>query len=155
MNETVNQETVTESEKTFTQSEVNNLIAERIGRERAKYEGYEDFKAKAERLDEIEAANKTELEKANERAAALEKELSEIKEAESLRLIREDVAKNTGIPAHLLTGKTKEECEAQATAIADFAKPAPYPTVKDAGEINNVGKPSTREQFAEWTEKVF
>lgn len=155
MNETVNQETVTESEKTFTQSEVNNIIAERIGRERAKYEGYEDFKAKAERLDEIEAANKTELEKANERAAALEKELSEIKEAESLRLIREDVAKNTGIPAHLLTGKTKEECEAQATAIADFAKPAPYPTVKDAGEINNVGKPSTREQFAEWTEKVF
>lgn len=152
-NETVKQETATE--KTFTQDEVNGIIAERISRERAKYEGYEDFKAKAEKLDEIEAANKTELEKANERAAQLESELKTIKEAEKLRTIREEVAKETNIPVHLLTGTTKEECEEQATAIAEFAKPSPYPAVKDGGEVSNVNKTSTRQQFAEWTSKVF
>lgn len=155
MNETVNQETATEPEKTFTQDEVNSIIAERIGRERAKYEGYEDLKAKAEKLDEIEAANKTELEKANEKAAQLEAELKTIKEAEKLRQIREEVAKETNIPVHLLTGNTKEECEQQAAAIAEFAKPSPYPAVKDGGEISNLNKVSTREQFAAWTNKVF
>ena len=156
MSETVNQVNATEeTPKTFTQEELDRVVADRIKRERAKYEGFEDFKAKAERLDEIEAANKTELEKAHEKAAKLEKELNVIKQAEAVRLIREEVAKSTGIPAHLLTGNTKEDCEAQAAAIADYAKPTPYPTVKDAGEINNIGKPSTRQQFAEWTNNVF
>ena len=27
--------------------------------------------------------------------------------------------------------------------------------VKDAGEVNNVGKATTRQQFAEWSNKVF
>ena len=75
--------------------------------------------------------------------------------AESIREIREEVAKETGIPAHLLTGATEEECKAQAAAIADYAKPAPYPAVKDAGEVNDVGKVTTRQQFAEWSNKVF
>lgn len=157
MSETVNQEknATPETPKTFTQEEVNNIIAERIGRERAKYEGFEELKAKAEKLDEIEAANKSELEKANEKAAKLESELKAIKEAEAVRGIRENVAKETGIPANLLTGNTKEECEAQAAAIADFAKPAPYPVIKDGGELNNVGKSSTKQQFEEWTKQVF
>ena len=68
---------------------------------------------------------------------------------------REEVAKETGIPAHLLTGATEEECKAQAAAIADYAKPSPYPAIKDAGEVNNVGKVTTRQQFAEWSNKVF
>jgi len=150
------QENVTEEEqKTFTQAEVNSFLKKDREKMSAKYADYDDLKAKAEKLDEIEAANKSELEKANERAAKLESELNAIKEAEKLRVIREEVAKNTGIPAHLLTGTTKEQCEEQAAAIADFAKPAPYPTVKDAGEINNIGKQSTRQQFTEWTNNIF
>lgn len=147
--------TTTTEDKTFTQAEVNSFLKKEKEKLLAKYEGFEDFKAKAEKLDEIEAANKTELEKANEEVEKLRKQLDEIKTAETVRAVRENVAKETGIPAHLLTGKTKEECEAQAAAIADFAKPAPYPTVKDGGEINNIGKSTTRQQFADWTEKVF
>lgn len=149
------QENVTPEPKTFTQEEVNSFLAKDRKQMAEKYADYEALKEKASRLDEIEAANKSELEKATEKAARLESELKAIKEAEAIRGIREEVAKNTGIPAHLLTGNTKEECEAQATAIADFAKPAPYPSIKDGGEINNVGKPTTRQQFAEWTNQIF
>ena len=112
------------------------------------------MKAKAAKFDEVEEANKSELQKVTERAAALEKELNGLKKAEEVRIIRENVAKETGIPAHLLTGTTEEECKAQATAIADYAKPAPYPAVKDAGEVNNVGKATTRQQFADWASKM-
>ena len=150
------QETNGESQtRTFSQDEVNAIVGKRLAEEKVKYADYDDLKAKAAKFDEVEEANKSELQKATERAAALEKELNGLKKAEEVRIIRENVAKETGIPAHLLTGTTEEECKAQATAIADYAKPAPYPAVKDAGEVNNVGKATTRQQFAEWSNKVF
>lgn len=139
-------------EKKFTQEEVNSFFNKRYGELMAKVNEYEE---KAKKFDEMEEANKTELQKALEKAEKLETELSGLKKAESIREIREEVAKETGIPAHLLTGATEEECKAQAAAIADYAKPAPYPAVKDAGEVNNVGKATTRQQFAEWSNKVF
>jgi hypothetical protein len=140
--------------RTFSQDEVNAIVGKRLAEEKVKYADYDDLKAKAAKFDEVEEANKSELQKATERAAALEKELNGLKKAEEVRIIRENVAKETGIPAHLLTGTTEEECKAQATAIADYAKPAPYPAVKDAGEVNNVGKATTRQQFADWASKM-
>ena len=144
-----------EETRTFTQEEVNAIVGKRLAEEKGKFADYEDLKAKAAKFDKVEEAQKSELQKVTERASALENELNSMKEAEKVRNIRESVSKETGIPAHLLTGSTKEECEAQATAIADFAKPTPYPAVKDAGEINAVGKPSTRQQFADWTNSIF
>ena len=141
--------------RTFTQDEVNAIVGKRLAEEKGKFADYEDLKAKAAKFDEAEEAQKSELQKVTERATALENELNSLKEAENIRNIKESVSKETGIPAHLLTGSTKEECEAQAAAIADFAKPTPYPAVKDAGEINNVGKPTTRQQFAEWSQQIF
>lgn len=149
------QETNGESQtRTFSQDEVNAIVGKRLAEEKVKYADYDDLKAKAAKFDEVEEANKSELQKATERAAALEKELNGLKKAEEVRIIRENVAKETGIPAHLLTGTTEEECKAQATAIADYAKPAPYPAVKDAGEVNNVGKATTRQQFADWASNL-
>lgn len=149
------QETNAEGQtRTFSQDEVNAIVGKRLAEEKVKYADYDDLKAKAAKFDEVEEANKSELQKATERAAALEKELNGLKKAEEVRIIRENVAKETGIPAHLLTGTTEEECKAQATAIADYAKPAPYPAVKDAGEVNNVGKATTRQQFADWASKM-
>ena len=141
--------------RTFSQDEVNAIVGKRLAEEKGKYADYEDLKAKAAKFDEAEEASKSELQKATERAAALEQELNGMKQAETVRNIRENVAKETGIPANLLTGTTEEECKAQAAAIADFAKPAPYPTVKDGGEVNNVSKPTTRQQFAEWSQQIF
>jgi hypothetical protein len=77
-----------------------------------------------------------------------------MKAAETLRLTREEVAKSIGVPAHLLTGETKEDCEAQAQQILEFAKPSKYPSVPDGGEpIGNPHK-ATRDQFAEHFNEV-
>lgn len=60
--------------KTFDQEDVNRIVQERLARERAKYDDYDDLREKAEQFEEMQEARKTELEKAQERAAKLEKE---------------------------------------------------------------------------------
>lgn len=159
MSETVNQEQATTNEapveeKTFTQSELDKIVADRLSRERQKYEGFDELKAKAAKLDEIEASSKTELQKATERAEKLEKELNSLKKAETVRTIREKVASETGVPTNLLTADTEEGCTEQAKSILAFANPSAYPTLPDSGEVQHVGKPSTAQQFAEWARGV-
>ena len=142
---------VQEENKSFTQAELNEIVKERLTRERSKYADYEDLKRKAAEFDRIEEASKSELEKATERANALQIELDGLKKAEAVRLIREEVATESGVPVHLLTAETKEDCEAQAKAIMSFAKPdTGYPAVKDGGEVTKSPTGSTEEQFAEW-----
>ena len=142
---------VVEGSKTFTQEELNQMIGERLARERAKYQDYESLKEKAAKYDQIEEESKTELQKATERADKLEEELNKLKKEATIRAIREEVANEIGVPITLLTAETKDDCEAQAKAILSFAKPdVGYPTVKDAGEVRNASSASTRDQFEEW-----
>lgn len=117
MNETVNQEPVTTAAgeqqptgRTFTQDEVNTIIADRLNRERAKYDDYDDLKAKASQADSLQA----QLDSRN-RADMLAR-----------------VSAATGVPVDLIQGETEEECTEQAKKIAKFAKPG-YPIVKCAG----------------------
>lgn len=150
--ETVNQEATStiEPEKTFTQEQVNAIVAERLKRDRGERADYEELKKKAARLDEIEEASKSELQKAKDRADGLQKELNAMKEAQTLREMRDKVSNETGIPVNLLTGGTEEECREQADSIKAFVQPKTYPSVKDAGEANYTTKITTRDQFAEW-----
>ncbi len=121
--------------KTFTQDELNAIVADRLAREKGKYADYESLKEKAQKLDEIEENNKTELQKALDKAAQYETELNAVKEANRLREMREKVSSESGVPVSLLNGATEEECKAQANAINAFAKTSPVaPTVKDSGE---------------------
>ena len=158
-NETVNQETATTieetvTEKTFTQAELDQIISDRLKRERDKYTDYDALKEKAQKFDQIEENAKTELQKATERAEKLEAELSVMKHAEEVRTIREKVANTTGVPTSLLSGDTEEDCTAQAKAILDFKSSQGYPLVKDSGEIQKTVKGSTRQQFAAWAEEA-
>lgn len=141
--ETVNQEVnateETKEQKTFTQEEIDQIIGARLAKIRATYSDYEDLKAKAAKFDEIEEASKTELQKMTERADALQAELEGMKKARDLRDLRDKVAKETGVPANLLSGETEEACQEQAKAIMEFAKPGAYPSVKDAGEVRHTG----------------
>lgn len=145
-------------EKTFTQAELNAIVQKRLGEEKAKYENYEELKAKALKFDELEEQNKSELQKANDKAEALQKEIDSMKKADEIRKVREEVSKELGVPTNLLSGATKEECEAQAkTVIAsfkDWAKGNTYPNVKDGGEVQNKGAGGTRDQFANWFENI-
>ena len=161
MSETVNQENATvenespAEEKRFTQAELDKVVADRLARERQKYEGFSELKEKAAKFDELEAASKTELQKATERAEKLEKELNTLKKAEEVRAIRAKVAKEEGIPENLLTGETEEACVEQAKAINAYANPGTYPSLRDGGEVQNVVKGSTKQQFADWANKAF
>lgn len=152
MEETVNQENQANETKTFTQAELNQIVQDRVNRERAKYEGFEDFKAKAKKYDEQEEANKTELQKAQERATELEAKLKKKEHEESVREMKKKVAEELKVPADLLTGETEEACKAQAEAIMSFAKSQGYPTVQDGGETTVTHKKSTRDAFKEWAD---
>lgn len=153
MDETVKQEPATE--KTFTQDEVNGIVSERLKRVEAKYEDYDQLKEKAAKLDKIEEENKTELERATERAAELQGELDTLKKANELKAIKEKVASETGVPVNLITGNTEDECMEIAKAISEYAKPSGYPNVRDGGEVHQVTKRTTRDQFAEWAQTAF
>lgn len=141
MTETVNQESSSaaaepQAERTFTQSEMNAIIQDRLTRERSKYADYDALKATAERAD------------------ALQKQVDALTKANSIRELRSKVSAETGVPAELLNGETEEACKAQAQAILKFAKPSGYPTVKDGGDPAKKMTGSTSEQFAAWFEQA-
>ena len=155
--ETVNQDNGSgeqAAERTFTQAEVNAMVQERLSRDRAKYADYESLKEKAAKFDQIEEESKSELQKATERADSLQKEIDQLKKANSVREVRTKVSAETGVPENLLTGETEEDCQAQAKAILSFAKPGAYPAVKDGGEARAAGAGTrTRDQFARWAKE--
>lgn len=84
--------------------------------------------------------------------AELTKKISNMEAAETIRATREKVAKETGIPANLLTGETEDDCTAQAQSLNEFIKTkAPgYPSLHDGGDPpSGSGGAKTRDQFAE------
>lgn len=153
MNETVNQDVIETEERTFSQAEVDAIVGDRLKRERLKYADYDSLKEKATKLDEIEEANKSELQKATERAEALQSELDGMKMANTIREMREKISNETGVPVTLITAENEDDARKQAEDIVAFARPTGYPSVKDAGEARP-GKPTTRQQFAEWFENL-
>ena len=61
-----------QTEKTFTQAEVNAITRDRLAREKAKFADYDDLKALAEAKRQEDDAKKSELEKLQTRLAELE-----------------------------------------------------------------------------------
>lgn len=153
-NQTSQENTQATEEKTFTQAEVNSFLKREEEKIKAKYADYADLQAKASKLDELEEANKSALEKANEKAAKLQTELDGIKKASALREMREKIATDNNIPVELLTGATEEECTKQVETIKTLLNAQGIPTaVRDGGEVVNTGKLSTRTQFAQWAKQ--
>ena len=67
-------------DKTFTQADLDRIVQDRINRERTKFADYDDLKTKASKLDELEAANQSELDKIIARAETAEKAAAEATE---------------------------------------------------------------------------
>lgn len=87
------------ADKVLTQADVDRIVQERLTRERQKFADYEDLKSKASKLDELEQANKSELEKMQARAEEAEKratEASERAKASTLRAAIVDQANRAG-----------------------------------------------------------
>lgn len=71
---------------------------------------------KAKAFDQLEEANKTELQKAQERAETLERELKQTR----LQAKRAEFAAQYGVPANLITGANDEELEENAKALKEW-----------------------------------
>ena len=127
---TTNGGTPPASDKTFTQTDLERIVGERLARERSKYGDYDQLKTAAEELANIKEAQATETEKAL-KTAAKETEAKVRAELEP-RMLRLEVALAAGLPDELgakvlsaakrLVGSTREELEADA---AEFFSAAP------------------------------
>lgn len=115
--------------RTFTQEEVNALVGKTRKEERAKFSGYEEFKAASERLPELEAS----LQELAEQLSAANARIADFEQKGQLAEWAEQASRETGVPASVLKGSTLEELQAHAEQIK-AAMPA-YPTLPaDGGE---------------------
>lgn len=116
-----------------TQEDLDKVIGARLAREREKYADYDDLKAAASKLAEAE------------------ERLSQIDAQAALDKIRNDVAQETGVPAELLRGSTKDELTAHASALAEVLKARPsVPVIPTQGATPSVSEAdSARRAFAQ------
>jgi len=117
-----------EAAKTFTQEELDKIVAERLDRERKKYADYADLKKRAEEYEKLRQSQMTEQEKLEARLAEAERQIMEreiaVAEAEQ-RVLKAKVAESMGLPVALaerLTGTTEEELKADAANLLEVMK---------------------------------
>lgn len=71
----------------------------------------------AKRLAELEDADKTELQRAVDRAEAAEKRAAEFETAQQITAWKTEISATTGVPAQALRGTTKDELQAHADEL--------------------------------------
>jgi hypothetical protein len=136
-------DTGTTGEKTFTQAELDAVVRDRLKREREKYADYDTLKAAAAGAE----ANKTQLDKVLEKLTAAEERAAKLEEGN----LRGSVATAKKLPAFLakkLSGKTKEELEADADEMLAEWKAAGGKTGDDTTEESGTEGGTTTQQPA-------
>lgn len=146
-------------DKTFTQADVDRIVADRLKRERdSKFADYDELKAKAAKLDDLEQSKKTSEQKLTERIEAAERKAQEaeqrVAQAEAGAL-RATVASEKGLTAaqaKRLAGSTREELEADADDLLTSFKPAegngnttpgkPTESLKGGGDPDGSNEPA-------------
>lgn len=99
------------------QEDFDRLVAKRLDRERRRYSDYDDLKTKAEKFDDLENQQKTELQRIQDE---LEAERKARADAESkaagfeVARSRAAFAEDAGVPASLLHGDDDEGWKQQA-----------------------------------------
>lgn len=145
-----------------TQEDFDQAIKARLGREYNKAvketeAKYAEALQKAAKLDELEAASKTELEKMQERASKAEQELATMRAQAARQAAINEVAAETGLPAELIadfSGDTKEELAAKAARHAGAFKTPAAPVVNDVRKGAPVNKKeSSGDVFADFASK--
>ena len=112
------------TDRTFTQAELDRIVQDRLARERGKFGDYDDLKAKAAKLDELEAANQTELER--ERAAREQAE----RERDELKAGKRDAARRAAILA-----EASKAGAADPELVAELLASSAQVTIDDAGTV--------------------
>ena len=124
-----------ETERTFTQDQVNKIMGELRSKERAKYADYDELKAKANKFDELEEASKSELQKAVEERDRYKAEIEAMKaEKEHADLVAK-VAAEQGVDASLLARMSGDVEDNAAFIKAQMENTPKYEAVHDGGEV--------------------
>lgn len=130
-----------EQGKTFTQAELDQIIADRLNREQRKFVDYDTLKAKASELDDIKAAQATETEKAVKAAEASTRTAVAIEFGEK--------AARATILAHLKAASVEAK---DAKALVDDLNLRKY--VTDDGDLDEDAINATLERIAPKQKKV-
>lgn len=124
------------AEKTFTQSEMDAILGDRLKRERAKYADYGELKAKAEKYDAAEEANKSELEKAVEERDKYKAKVEELENEKARAAAVAEAARKHGVDAELLSRMAGDVEENAAFLKAQMDGAQKHGSVPDFGEAS-------------------
>ncbi len=98
------------ADKLFTQAELDRIIQDRLARERSKYADYEDLKQGAQKQKTAEEAQKSELQKLQEKVEANDKLMRDLRAERDRERMRTAVfaeAGRKGVPAERLEAASK------------------------------------------------
>lgn len=129
----VNAAAQNDEQKTFTQSQLNAIVAQTRREAESRFQGYDDYKTKAGQLDQLTASAKSDLQRANDEAAdfkAKHEAAQDTVTSLQTQLLRQEIAAEKGLPAKLwkrVGGSTKEEIEADVAELLESSGPAPKP----------------------------
>lgn len=136
----------------FTQEQLDSIVGKTRKEERAKYAHYDEYKAAFEELEKLKESQKSDLDKALERAESAEAALNAIKHEKERATWRAEISADTGVPEAAINGDTKEEMEECAERLRQYfpqnTNTRPYVESDGFAPSKTTGK-TTREQFAE------
>lgn len=130
-----------EAEKTFTQTQLNAVVARARQEIEAKFDGFEEIKAKATQLDQLTESTKSEVQRANESAAEFKSRMdTEVKEKTAVKLEnqRYKICAKKGLDPELwdrVTGTTEEEITADVEKLV--AKFSAQPERRSVGALRS------------------
>lgn len=123
-----------ESEKTFTQQQLNAILAQQRREIELKFDGFDDLKSKAQQYDALQESVKSDVQRANESAAEFKARMeSEAAEKAAVRLenLRYRISAKKGLDPDLwdrVTGSNEEEITADVEKLAEkFSAPERKP----------------------------
>ena len=135
--------------KALTQEEVDAVVQDRLKRESAKYADYDDLKAKAKSIDELNAKHSEEVDKLKAEIKAA----NEATTAAKLTAAKEKVMRDFGIKdslAEFITGNSEDELRTKAEKLAHEVPSNRLAFTKDS----STGKPKQADQVANIAEAL-
>ncbi|NKY08937.1 hypothetical protein [Cellulomonas hominis] len=115
------------------QAAFDELVKDRLGRERAKFADYDELKTKVAEADTKIAAAEQATAEAVSRAEAAEGKVATFEGKQQVADWAKEIVKDSVVPASALRGSTREELEAH------FAELKPLLTAQSAPVIPNQG----------------
>lgn len=112
-----------EGDRTFTQSQLNAIVAQARRETEAKFEGHDELKNKAAQLDQLTQSTKSEVQRATEAAAEVAKERDGFKTTNvelQKQLLRQKISATEKLDPDLwdrVKGDTDEEISADVRAL--------------------------------------